>query len=128
MSKTIDALCAEWMKAKQAEYDAKARRLAIEEALAAAVPCESDEGSAVGIAGSYKVTVTRKMTRTVDTDALSAAWALLPENARKVFRWKADIDTRAMRAAQDMSPDDYASAAQFITAKPAKPAIKVEES
>lgn len=126
MNQTIESLCVEWLDAKQAEADAKARRLKIEGRLASEVPCDHEEGSAVCIGGDYTVTVTRKLTRSVDTDALQENWQHLPENARKVFRWKADIDLRAMRAAQDMSPEAYAAAAQFITSKPAKPAIKVE--
>lgn len=122
---TISELSAAWLTAKADEDSAKARRLEIEAAIVAAIP-GADEGTATEKTEAIKVSVTRKLTRSVDTEALQEHWSFLPAQAQAVFKWSADIDTRKLRAAQDMAPDAYAAAAQFITAKPSKPGVKVE--
>ncbi len=119
---TLSELVAAWRAAKAAEAAAQAERLRIEEAIVNMVP-RKDEGTVT----VENVSVNFKVTRSVDTEALRQAWSALPASAQSLFRWKAEIDTKAMRAAQEFAPDAYKAAAQFITAKPAKPSITIKE-
>lgn len=121
----LATLAAAHVQAKADEDAARARRYEIEAQIVALLP-GADEGTTTNKLDTVKVSVTRKMTRSVDTAALQERWSLLPAQAQSIFKWSADIDTRKLRAAQDMAPDAYAAAAQFITAKPSKPGVKVE--
>lgn len=89
--------------------------------------CESKpEGAVVTTGRDTKVTVTYGVNRTVDQAALNALWPQLPEGARRVFPVKHGIDLKELRYWQANEPETYAVIAQAITAKPAKPSVKVE--
>lgn len=121
----LEALIERLRKAKAEEASARDARVAIEEEiLAHFMPPESGEGSK----SEGALSVAWKLTRKVDTDALQAAWADLPANTQKAFRWKGDIDLKQLRALQDLDAASYAAAAKFITTSPAKPAITLKES
>jgi hypothetical protein len=124
---TIEDLAIEWLAAKAAETKAIERRRNIDAMLVDAMVIDGDEGTMSEKYPTLKVSVTKKLTRTVDTDALTAAWDHLPEKAREAFKWKADLDIKKMRAIQDVAPNLYAELAQFVTTKLASPAVKVEE-
>lgn len=118
----LHELAAAWRAAKAAEAAARDERLAIEEQMLALLP-KKDEGSVTD--ADSGVTVSYKLTRTVDTEALQGAWHELPEHAQRAFRWKADVDLKALRGLQEFDGEAYAAAARFITAKPAKPSISL---
>lgn len=122
----LNSLSDAWLQAKADEQAANARRLDIERAITAMVPGPHEEGSYKLESDRVKVTVAYKLTRTVDSDALRAAWGNLPENVQLAFRWKADADVKKLRAMQELTPTLYARATAFVTAKPAKPSVSVE--
>ena len=72
--------------------------------------------------------ITYKVTRAIDTAALQSAWAGLRDNAKKVFRWKADIDTKNYRSIVSMDADSAYQVQGFITTKPAKPILSLKET
>lgn len=115
---TLAELRAVWIEAKRIETEAQAQRLEIEAAILSLMPSKL-EGS-VTEAG---LVVTYKVTRKVDTEALRGAWDRLPEAAQGAFRWKAEVDSRGLRA---LDPDDAKSALAFVTSTPAKPAISLK--
>lgn len=119
---TLNELAAAWRAAKAAEAAARDERLAIEEQMLALLP-KKDEGSVTD--ADSGVTVSYKLTRTVDAEELQGAWHDLPEHAQRAFRWKADVDLKALRGLQEFDAEAYAAAARFITAKPAKPTINL---
>lgn len=121
----IDSLVAELRLAKIAEEKARDYRVQIETKILEFMPTK-DEGSESIKTDEGTVTATFKINRKVDTDALSSAWATISENAKKAFKWKADIEIKSMRALQDMDAAAYLVASQFITATPAKPSITVK--
>jgi hypothetical protein len=51
----------------------------------------------------------------------------LSDLVRGCFNWSATVDMKQLRALQLANPGAYAEAARFITATPAKPAVKVEQ-
>ena len=114
-----------WLKAKAAEEAANARRLEIEaQILEHFTPPETGEGTVTK--KSEGVSVAYKMTRTTDTEALQEHWAKLPEIVQSAFEWKATATMKNIKAMQLANPEAYAMAAQFITAKPAKPYITIK--
>lgn len=122
---TLNELKTAWLAAKSSASAANAERLAIEEAMLALLPAKV-EGTVTdketGISATYK------LTRKVDVGELRAAWVHLSPNAQKAFTWKADIDTRQLRAIQELDEPTYQSISTFITSTPAKPAISIKES
>lgn len=123
---TIDKLAAALEAAKENEERARESRIACEEALLALVRGKA-EGSVTERGEGWKVTVTYGVNRTVDAAALSASWDALPEGVRNVFPVKHGLDLKEMRHWQNNNPDEYARyIAPVVTAKPAKPQVKVE--
>lgn len=121
----LEKLCAEWLSAKSKEDSAKAEKHQIGKQIAALVDGD-DESVSRMVLGNIKLAVTRKLNRSVDQKALQAAWQNLPATVQETFRWKPDIDLRLYRALEFAAPNDYAIAAQFVTARPATPSIEIE--
>lgn len=118
----LPALAAAWLQAKADEDAAKTRRYEIEKEIVAAVPVK-DEGTAKTEVGALRVSVTTKLTRSVDTEALQTAWASLQPTVQKAFNWKADLSISALKR---LDEQEAAQALRYVTTKPAKPAVKVE--
>lgn len=123
--KTIDDLAVALVQAKQKEQEAIAARHSIEATILERIEAKT-EGTAHVTGERFKATATFGMARTVDEAALSAIWPSLSEGLRRIFTTKHGIDTRELRHWQQNEPTEYALAAQAITAKPSKPAVKVE--
>lgn len=121
----LDNLAQMWLRAKQAEDDARIHRVEIESALLLHSQPIAEGADRVETAGT-KLAVTYKVTRKVDSVSLGDCWGALPDLVRQCFKWSADVDLKTLRALQLANPGAYAQAARFITATPAKPAVKVE--
>jgi hypothetical protein len=117
-----EVLLSQWLKAKEHERQATELRRQIESQLVSLLP-KKEEGSESENVGEYKLTVTTKINRKVDTVAVRTTWDVMPDKVKTIFRWTADIDIKALRALPD---DAYVVAAQYITATPASPSFKVE--
>ena len=68
-----------------------------------------------------------KLTRSVDTQAIQTDWDNLPEEVQKCFKWKADIDTKNLRSLESMRADLVPLVTAYMTTKPAKPSVTVEQ-
>jgi len=121
---SLATLAAQYVVAKAHEEQAIAERRRIGQMLVDAMPGAA-EGSVSESMDGIKVTVTRKLTRTVDTKALQAAWDALPANVQETFRWSADVNTKHLRALQELNAPELAAANQFITSKPAAASVTV---
>jgi hypothetical protein len=120
----LPVLLAALKAAKVAENEAKEIRTGLETAiLDLCPPVEAGEG----IAKLEGFSITYKMTRAVDTEALQDAWGSLPANAQKAFKWKAEIDLKNYRAIQEMDQTAFTTLAKFVTSKPAKPTITIKD-
>lgn len=123
---SLESLAAAFEQARREEESARQARLAIEEQIVRqmAVP---DEGTVHAEAGHWRVTVTAAVRRTVDPAILQSVADQVPaEIGEKLIRWKPDLVLKELRAVQKYSPDVYQVVAQAITAKPAKPTVKVQ--
>ncbi|MGJ7508704.1 DUF7173 family protein [Variovorax sp. GT1P44] len=125
MSPDIQSLIDALRVAKSAESEAKDNRLAIEEQILALFPTP-DGGEGTEKEGD--LSIAWKLTRKVDTDPLQDAWVELTPNTQKVFRWKADVDLKQLRALQELDATAYTAASKFITTTPAKPSLTLKES
>ncbi len=121
---TLTELRAAWLACKQDENAAAARRLEVEQQLLALLPTR-DEGTVTD--KEHGISVTYKLARRADSDALQRAWTGLPPEAQAAFRWSASVDTTALRALQEHRPEIAAAALHYITTSPAKPGFSVKE-
>lgn len=121
---TLHELRASWLAAKAAETAAIEERRSIEDAMLAHFTSKT-EGTVTD--KETGISVTYKVTRKVDSSALQEGWAALNENAQRAFTWKADTNTRHLKALADLDPASYALVADFITVTPARAAISIKE-
>jgi len=122
----IDALVVQWVEQKRMEEQANKRRVEIEAQIIAALG-EPDEGSATHeLVDGSKLTITSKITRTVDEAAWRSIMADIPEHLRPIsFAEKAVLDLKGLRWLMENEPRMYNRVAAAVTAKKAKSAISV---
>ena len=125
MNNELQTLAAAYVSAKAAEDQAIAERRRIGKLLEESIP-GPDEGTTRMALPGITVVITRKVTRKVDSDALSKEWSGLPENVQNAFRWEADIATKQFRALQQLAGADLEVVSTFITTKPAASSVSVE--
>ena len=117
------------IQAKAAEQQANHARLVAELEVLDLLGELDGEGTTKFEAGDYKLTVRTSMTRNVDKDVLAQIAPNIPEAiAKRVFRWKPELDLRELRYVQSNEIELYGLIAQAITMKPAKPSITVERA
>ena len=121
---TITELTAALKAAKAAEDKAKAERLEIEGKI---VALYAKPATGEGTHNDEEFSITWKLNRTVDTEKLSAGYESLPVNAQRAFRWKAEVELKNLRALAELDPVSYSAAAEYITSKPAKPSIDLND-
>ena len=121
---TIDQLIAARLAAKRAEDAAVATRREIDEQITNLLrPADKLEGTVSQKAGEYKISVTYKLSRSVDTDDLQKAWDKLSAEQQGAFKWKADVSVSALRKLDDKA---QIAVSKFITSKPSSPTITIE--
>ena len=102
---TYSELCQFWIQAKEDEKTAIEHRRAYEDKLLSLIGVsENFEGTENAEApGGYKIKITGRMNRKVDSDKLQelAAENGLTEHLSTLFRWKPDIDAKAWKAADE---------------------------
>jgi len=119
----LEQLAAAWIKAKETESAAIERRRALDALIVAASIGNITEGTHSEEIDGFKITVTQKLNRKVDTQTLQTAWTSLTPAVQAAFKWKADVTLPAMRKLTDQ---DYREFAQFVSTDLATPAVKVE--
>jgi hypothetical protein len=122
---TLESVAKEWLAAKALEAAAIEKRRAVEERLLPLVQAQ-EEGTVTEKLEGLKVSVTYKIDRKVDAEAVQNAWNTLPPIVQDAFSWKPELVLKQARALEAANPEAYKTLAQFITAKPAKPSVKVE--
>ena len=121
---TLTQLIAARIAAKRIEDQAVAERRDLDKQIAELLKDPNKpEGAISHKADGYKVTVTYKVDRKVDSEKLQAAWSKLSAAASAAFKWKADVSVTELRKLEGA---DAAAAAVFITSQPSSPSIKIE--
>lgn len=119
---SLEALCADWLAAKDVERKATADRVAIEDQIVA-ITGKRDEGAQTHEAGAFKVAVTGKVTRKMDWDKWDQVKASIPANLHPV-KLKPELDEKGVKWLRDNQPDLYALLP--METKPAKTAVEVK--
>lgn len=122
----VEALSRFWIEATQMEASWRKTRLLMEGAILD-ITGSKPEGSETHAAGDFKVTVTGKMTRTLDADLWESVKDSIPEDLRPVT-YNPSLDLKGLRYLQNNEPEIYAIAAKAIEMKPAKTAIAIKEA
>ena len=120
---TLNELKTAWLAAKHAEKTANEERLAVEQAILALMP-EQTEGTVTD--KDTGISVAFKVTRKVSTEALQNDWMHLSQTVQSAFTWKADVSVKQIKAIQELDPAAFAVAAKYLTSTPAKPSISVK--
>lgn len=127
MNTQLDTLCLALMRAKEDEAAARDARVAIEERIVALVQAK-DEGTSNAEGAHFKASVTFGMNRTIDKAALESLRADMPPGLFfRAIDYRPAIVLEGLRYLRNNEPDAYAQLAQAISAKPAKPSVRVEE-
>jgi hypothetical protein len=122
----LDQLASEIDIAKRVEREATARRHAAEEQIRSLIDGEP-ESTAREQTPNFTIKVERKVTRSWDTDTLSAVYAEIPEAIReRLIRTKYEVEVRELRYIENNEPAVYAIIAAALVTKPSKPAVTVE--
>lgn len=122
---TLAQVLPAWMQAKEDERKAIEHRRSLDDLIKSLTP-KKDEGTYSDTIGDYKVSVSYKLTRSVDADLLGRMTQSMSEQAQKAFKWKAEVSTTELRKIQEFRPEDYAFIAPAITTKPVSASVSVE--
>lgn len=127
ITQSLDRALAELDAAKVAEAEATARRNAAENAVLALAGDLPNEGTHRLSGGGITAVIQTSIRRTVDADKLAEIAPQIPEAiGKRLFRWKPELETRELRYLEANEPQLYGIVAAAITAKPAKPSIRLE--
>lgn len=122
----FDQAAANLEAAKIAEARATEARIAAEMDVLRLMPSKP-EGSVTERGLRYKATVTYSITRSLDVAALDAVRSKIPASLlEQAIEYAPKLKLAGVRYLQANEPETYAVLAQAITAKPAKPSVKVE--
>ena len=122
---TDEELAQEWMEAKQVEKSAVESRRQIEDRLLSLIGIpETLEGTQSAEGGAYKIKVTGRMSRKVDTDKLQEVALAngIFDHLQSLFRWKAEINAAQWKIADASITEPLTEA---ITTKPGRPAFQI---
>ena len=122
---SLSTLVAARIAAKRAEDEAIAERRRIDKTIAELLKDPNKPEGAISekLPEGYKVTVTYKLDRKVDTEALTKAWDKLPLDVQAAFKWKADLSVSEFRKLDEKA---QLNLSQYITTKEASPSITIE--
>ena len=117
-------LAALWFIAKQEESLAIQNRRELEDKMSEILDIDPATEGTINVEGEYKVKIMTRMTRKVDTDLLQevAAEHGMSNHLTELFRWKADLDMKAWKAA---SPEITSVLLQAVTTTAGRPSFSI---
>lgn len=120
----IAELANEWLIAKAKEEAANRERIRIEERMIPLLDNKPEGSVTTELPSGHKVTVTNKLTRTLDFEAYARVRDQIPPALRPV-KIKEVLDDVGVKWLQNNEPAVYALIAPCLTVKPAKAGVKV---
>lgn len=114
-------IAADLFAAKQAEKEAEAKRIALEEELVAVLG-KRDEGSKTHTVGNFKVTITGRVNRKIDWDMFDEVSSKIPESLWPVKR---TLDVTGVKYLANNEPTLYKVLAPALTVEPAKTTVSI---
>ena len=120
-------LASQWLDAKSEETAAQERRRKIEDQMAEALRINpAIEGQQTTEAADYKVKVTCRMTRKVDSDLLqelALESGIEQAHLSMLFRWKPELNMKEWKAA---APEITSALSGAITTTAGRPSFAIE--
>ena len=121
----VESLARDWMTAKHDENEAKKARLNVEGQLIEALGAKQ-EGAETHTIGNYKVTLTGKLTRSMDADVWEKVKNNIPDDLWPVAT-KVSVDIKGMKWLQENDTATWKNISAAFATKPAKTAVAVKE-
>lgn len=124
----LDKFAWDLISLKKQEEELKKARMECEDAIARAIADLKTEGTTTQKTKYFKVSVTTKLTRTLDEEVWNQIGASInwPTPEAKAVEYKPTINLKALRHLESGAPDIYRKLSAAITTKPAKAAVKIE--
>lgn len=113
-----------WLIAKHEEEMANRERIRIEEQMLPLLEQKTEGSVTTELPSGHKVTVTNKLTRSLDFDAFARVRDQISP-ALQPIKVKEVLDEAGVKWLANNEPDVYAIVAACLTVKPAKPGFKV---
>jgi len=121
----IEQLYRQWIALKDAERIAAEQRREIEDEIIAKHNVNlTEEGTETIEDGVFTIKLVRRLNRKVDAEMVQqiAREQGLDDQVERLFRWKADINTKNWKATDENLTGPFVAA---ITTKPARPTVSV---
>lgn len=117
-------LANQWLVAKAKEEAANKERIRIEDKILPFLEQKKEGAVTTELASGHKVTITNKLSRTMDFDAFARVRDQIPENLRPI-KVKEVLDDAGVKWLQNNEPELYETIAPCLTVKPAKPGVRI---
>lgn len=121
----LDQLAEEWLVAKEAEREANAERVNIEERILELVPPKEEGVSYRKLGNSYRIKSTGKLSYKADLDKLTP---LVKDWEIKPIKIETKADEAMLKHIRANCPDLWRVIAIAVTTKPSKTAVTIEET
>jgi hypothetical protein len=121
----LDQLAEEWLVAKDAERQANAERVNIEERILELVPPKEEGVSYRKLGNSYRIKSTGKLSYKADLDKLTP---LVKDWEIKPIKIEIKADEAMLKHIRANCPDLWRVIAIAVTTKPSKTAVTIEET
>lgn len=122
---TIEQLAVQLQSAKHEERLATDRRIALEQAVTEKLGFKTEGSQTHTLENGMKVTITGKLTRSLDQAAWEEVKSQVPESLWPI-KVKQELDTTGVKYLMQNEPQIYALVSKAITTKPAKTAVEVK--
>ena len=123
----LEHLAERWLIVKDAERQANAERLRIEDKILELHPAKEEGSSSWTMQNGYKLKMIGKLSYKADLDALLEITADWPEEQKPV-KTETKADEAALKFLRANRPDLWKRIAQAVTTKPMKTSITIEET
>lgn len=123
----LEHLAERWLIVKDAERQANAERLRIEDKILALSPAKEEGSSSLTLTNGYKLKMIGKLSYKTDLDALLEITADWPEEQKPV-KTETKADEAALKFLRANRPDLWSRIAPAVTTKPMKTSITIEET
>lgn len=121
----LEHLAERWLEAKEAEREANAARIKIEEEILTLAPPKEEGSDSRLLSNGLKLKTTGKLIYKADLEKLIQLTTAWPADFKPV-KTEVKADDTVLKAIRAQRPDLWREIADAITTKPAKTAVTVE--
>jgi hypothetical protein len=111
----------DWLHASSKLKECKAEELLLRNAICSTHHTEALEGSRTMHSGEYKLTITNKLTRTIDREVLEAIYDSLTDQEKECIDYKPALKMREYKVLEQTG----GRLLEAVTVKPAQSSLKI---